>query len=623
MDKQEELIAQKELDRRQGWLQISKDQRVAVRRLHTMMGHCSNQALIRLLRASMADKKVIAAAQHFRCPSCDEVKKTEQPRETRPLRPDHQLRFNHEVSIDVFEVHDCREGRHAILSMVDMATRYHIAVRVGGGGTPSSHVCAEALNLAWITPFGAPTVIVSDQGVHNKGKLNALLPGHGVEVRRTGVQAAHQLGTGERQGGILKEMMIRAIHSKQLHGAEMMTALCAESARTKNVMLNSSGYSPAQWVLGQTPDDATSLTQQHFDANLGAHQKLVDLEEEPPTQETFMLQLLMRQAAKEAFVHVDSCNKVRKALLRKSVPMRGPYRVGNLLNFHRKGKWYGPARMLGYQGTSSIWLLHGGVTLLVPETSCRPASAEEIHKKNILELRPSRKRGRELMAEDEDIYIDDYVPFAEDGDAARHLRPRFEGQAPFVDILDADFPEPGPAVGVDAGVAAIPDQHPQQAEPMVPHEVPVPEPEMDDFEIHTPTELAESIVPSPSILSDLSGQPELEVSPETTDRSEETSSHPAGPPVALGPPQPPPGLEAASQTTPLTNAMRVSPARLDGDPRAFHSEEENQALNKEKQRIAFLASRQAKQVATRTRRYQKKNPKAGAGREVYYDKEPP
>ena len=39
--------------------------------------------------------------------------------------------------------------------------------------------------------------------------------------------------------------------------------------------------------------------------------------------------------------------------------------------------------------------------------------------------------------------------------------------------------------------------------------------------------------------------------------------------------------------------------------------------------IAFLASRQAKHVATRTRRYQKKNPMAGAGREVVYDKEPP
>jgi len=103
------------------------------------MAPCSNQALVRLLGASMADKKVIAAAQHFRCPRCDEVKKVEQPRETRPLRPDHQLRFNHEVSTDVFEVHDCRGGSHAILSIADLATRYHIAARVGGGGTPSSH----------------------------------------------------------------------------------------------------------------------------------------------------------------------------------------------------------------------------------------------------------------------------------------------------------------------------------------------------------------------------------------------------------------------------------------------------------------------------------------------------
>ena len=93
--------------------------------------------------------------------------------------------------------------------------------------------------------------------------------------------------------------------------------------------------------------------------------------------------------------------------------------------------------------------------------------------------------------------------------------------------------------------------------------------------------------------------------------------------MALGPPQPPPGLQQASESTPLTNAMRVSPARLDGDPSAFHTEEEITALKKEKDMIAFLASRRAKQVATRTRRYQKKNPKAGAGREVTYEKEPP
>ena len=68
------------------------------------------------------------------------------------------------------------------------------------------------------------------------------------------------------------------------------------------------------------------------------HQTLIDLEESKSPQEKFMMQLLIRQSAKEAFVHVDSCQKIRKALLRKSVPQRGPYRVGNLINFYRKGK---------------------------------------------------------------------------------------------------------------------------------------------------------------------------------------------------------------------------------------------------------------------------------------------
>jgi hypothetical protein len=115
-----------------------------------------------------------------------------------------------------------------------------------------------------------------------------------------------------------------------------------------------------------------------------------------------------------------------------------------------------------------------------------------------------------MVAEDgEEVYLDDYVPFAVDRDAARHPRPRFEGQT-LVGVLVTDFPVPeGTTEGVDAGVAANPGQLLQPAELVVPREVPVPEPEMDDFEIHRPTEIAESIVPSPSILSDVGGQPHL------------------------------------------------------------------------------------------------------------------
>lgn len=45
----EVLLHEKERQRKQKWLKISREQRVAIRRIHQMMGHCSNQALVRML----------------------------------------------------------------------------------------------------------------------------------------------------------------------------------------------------------------------------------------------------------------------------------------------------------------------------------------------------------------------------------------------------------------------------------------------------------------------------------------------------------------------------------------------------------------------------------------------
>ena len=209
----EEIVAYKEKVRRDNWLKISKDQRVALRRLHAMMGHCSSEALIRMLRASGCDRRVIQAARYFRCPSCDEIKNQDRPRVVKPMKEPHQMQFNEEVSIDVFELHDAMEARHTVLSMVDVATHYQIAVRLGSGGTPSSKICAEAMNQSWFTPFGAPGAVVTDQGVHNSGKVRGLLLAHGVDIRRIGAQAPHQLGIGERHGGLLKAIMKKAIHT--------------------------------------------------------------------------------------------------------------------------------------------------------------------------------------------------------------------------------------------------------------------------------------------------------------------------------------------------------------------------------------------------------------------------
>ena len=509
--------------------------------------------------------------------------------------------------------------------MIDMATHYHIAARVGQGGTPSSRVCAEALNQCWFTPFGAPKRFVSDQGVHNKGRVYAMLKRHGVEVRSIGAQAPYQLGTAERHGGILKQVMYKAIHSRQLEGAVDISALCAEASRTKNTLVNNGGYSPIQWVLGFTPDDLTSLISHDVEGALGVHQELVE-EEQETSQEVFMRQLLIRQCAKEAFIHVDTSMKIRKAMLRRATTLRGPYRTGDLVCFSRRGKWYGPARVLAPEGKSSLWLVHSGVTVLVSETACRPASGEEVMKKHALEMRPSRKRRRELLSDS--MEEEDYLPFTEDGQQARSLRARIEVQTPFVDVNQnpplAQLPNAAP------GMAAIPGNVSEPYSPTEAIDTPRLEPDAempteapavatdsempDDAPGPTPPPGLEEIADQPST-SVMSGQPESEVTPVMSQQTSEVTSEEE----TIQPDRP------EATTTQLTQALRQGADRLDGVPRArltgqdgsMNSHEINYVQDKVDRFLAFAATRQHSKV----KKNQKKAKKAGAGRELVYEKE--
>lgn len=615
------LLHQKELDRRKNWLKLDRSKRVAIRRLHNMMGHCSTQALVRMLTSAMAGKDVIEAAHHFRCQACDEVRLNDAPRVVKPMKENQNMKFNYEISADVFEIHDSMGQRHSILSLLDLATHYHVAVRVCSGGTPSSRSCAEAINTAWLSWAGPPKYFCCDQGVHNSGRVAALLEASGTEIRKTGARAPFQLGTGERHGGLLKETMKKAIHDRQLHGADTIAALCSESCRCKNVLVNHGGYSPAQWVLGYTPEDVTSLSSNDPDERLGTHQLLVDMEDEKTPQEQFMMQLLIRQFAKEAFMKIDSSQRIRKALLRKSVPMRGPYRPGDLVCFSKKGKWYGPARVLSNEGKSSLWLVHGGMTILVAETGCRPASAQEVLRKQILELRPARKRKRDILSEYEEG--DDYVPFMDDGEEARSLRMRTETQAPFLDIAVEEPQQPLQPPGAvsllreegaeetaddpPSGVATIPEVG--TTEPRL-DEVPA-QLQLTDLAMEPPPGFENVMVSTSSLTSSQSGQqPENEASPEFSPLTTEEAVVPATSDSSSQlPPGPPPATE-------LTQALRNNPSGLDGLPRGYHVKTEGY---KEDKCWAFLASRQSKKVVKKYKpaRTQKK----GAGRELVYGRE--
>ena len=306
-------------------------------------------------------------------------------------------------------------------------------------------------------------------------------------------------------------------------------------------------------------------------------------------------------------------------MLRKSTPMRGPYKPGDLVSFIKKGKWYGPCRVISNEGRSSLWLLHSGVCVLVAESACRPATSQEVLKKQVLELRlkPSRKRKRELFGEVEDD--EDMIPFQDDLTEAKRIRE--SGQAPYVDLHMDTLEFPGvPGVAVSPGDGAM--------EPTVEATVPAQLLPTSDVE-YSPTELAETpegydpnleydfgnppglepgdlgglhqpVPPSTpsSTLGSLNSQPEREATPE------------------LRAPQPTNATPESSTMTPLTQALRRDLGALDGLParrQAQFSEEMDETPWQ-----CFVLSRQVKKYKN-----QKRNQKVGAGRELVFSKETP
>ena len=608
-----DLLMKQEEKRRQNWIRLPREKRLALRRLHCMTGHCSHAAMTRMLKAAGADHDVVTAVRYFQCQVCRETAKEEKPNVTKPPRPASAQRFNYEVSGDVFEVHDCEGARHSILSLVDVATKFHVAGRVAGGGVPSSRICAQVMNDRWLSWAGAPDYFVCDQGVHNHGKFSHLLTSQGTTIRQIGVRAPNQLGTGERHGGLLKDLMKKVIQERQIRGAEEIAALCSECARVKNGLLNHGGYTPSQWVMGFQPDDRTSLMNHDFDENIGVHQNLVDVEHggEEGLQDRFQKQLLMRQFAKQAFMEIDASQRIRKTMLRKSVPMRGPYRPGDLVSFLKKDKWLGPARVLANEGKSSLWLVHNGVTILAAETACRPATSSEVLRKQVLELKPSRKRRRMIYQDHED---EEELPFTEDFEAAGGLR-GIE-QSPYVDLQDGGTsvvdapPSGGGLVPLDRPSnqdlhGAVSDEAVPAALPPVPalspvlslppgldqhaHEIPIP---MDVPEVAGEgAEFGEG----EGIDSSPINQPEMEVSPEP---GTSTAVADQGGEVRTSP---------APDPTPLTTALRRGTDRLDG-----HFSRGSNRINP--YFTSFLAGRT-------DAKYKKKSQKKGAGKELIFAKE--
>ena len=574
-----------ESERKRKWLRTPKEIRIALRRLHHMTGHGSSASMIQMLRTAGASTVTLEACRHFACETCRKRQPVQKPPVT---KMPGKLVFNHEVSGDCFEVQDSVGNRHTIMSIVCLGTLYHQAYWVAPGGVPRSQVCAEALLHGWLQPFGAPQIFTCDRGVHNQGRFRDLLRIHGIQLRFAGVESPFQIGRTERQGGILKDVIKTAVEEQQIIGVQDMKMLVMECAMVKNDRLNHHGFSPSQWVLGKLPRDVTSLTSEEAEAGaLGVQEEVLQAEDVFARQ----LEVLeVRQSAKMAFSKVDSSRRIRAALLRKSVPLRGPYNMGDLVCFYRRGRWHGPARIIGREGRSTLWLVHAGIPIVVSESQLRPATTREVMVKQLLALRPSRRRRRNE---------EDETPFGQD------LRsPMLQGEDEQPSYVELPVDDETPVMDENGGGVTAPLFTP---------------PGLGDVNLDAEPEVP---VPGYQPQQQVGGQEEIEVIP-VPELAEQPESEQA--PSMEGTVPPTPTMDQMRPTSQeLTNALRTSVRQLDGLPhrqRSRSPHREPHLLPVPEGRDGLLALKHKDEFyCFLAKRIYKKKRQVGAGREVNYGK---
>ena len=322
-------------------------QKTAIK-LHKQFCHVPANRINKLLvNAGINDKEMLKTVETVsdKCKTCKEYSRV--PPKPIVALPSGKV-FNQHVAMDLKTIN----GKN-ILHLIDHATRYSRGCIVPN--KEKSSIVSGVLKI-WISLFGSPKSILSDNGgefsneelVEIGQKLN-------TEIKSTAAESPWSNGMNERHNGILGEMIVKTMSdtSCDLHTA-LMWSLAA-----KNSLANVYGFSPQQLVFGKNAA---------FPSNL--HNKLPALDDEFSSV-VMRDNLNVLHSARENFIKLESCAKVKKALRSKTRNHTAKtLEIGQKVYFKRNEseKWRGVATIVGFDG-ETVLVKEGG--LICKVHSCR------------------------------------------------------------------------------------------------------------------------------------------------------------------------------------------------------------------------------------------------------------
>ena len=363
---QEEDISDDEAQiQSEGDLKIPAHVKAAVMKLHNNTGHRSGKRLARALAIAGAPGEAVRAARHLKCALCHEKSP---PKARRPASLPTPKDLGDQVHIDIFESEDAAEKRFYVVHATDWATRFQAAEVLPDKSTKS---VVRFLATRWLPTFGAPRVLVCDQGREFVSwEMEEWASSVSTMLHHIAVQAPWQNGVAERSGGVLKTLLSAVVVSQSVIGMEEMQLALAEAVAAYNGDVNELGVSPFQAAVGKQPRMIGDVLG-GISSRLAEH-GLID------SKPSFARQIAMREVAKVAMTRLHFSRGLRKAELARSrtptleqVPEPGaicyfyrPLRYNNKTSPSKKRltlkRWHGPALLVATEGHSSAFLSYKG-----------------------------------------------------------------------------------------------------------------------------------------------------------------------------------------------------------------------------------------------------------------------
>lgn len=309
------------------------------KKLHFQFNHPPSEKLIKLVKDGGHGHKDLIKEIKLIPENCVICIKRQKP----PLRPAVCLpmasKFNEVVAVDLKAWGKCH-----FLVMVDLATRFCQATVVPNKA-PSTII--KGLFKCWITLFGAPKKLLSDNGGEfNNKDVRTLGEKFNMKVLTTAAESPWSNGVCERLNGVIGDRVARIVSETK---CELDLAL-AWAVSAQNALSNHSGFAPNQLVFSFNPAIPDVFNS------------------EPPALEPAIPSEIVRQnlealhQARRDFVRSESDEKYRRALRSKVRPTRSDHLAnGDNVYYKRNAsdEWCGPGVIIGIDNKQFI-VRHGG-----------------------------------------------------------------------------------------------------------------------------------------------------------------------------------------------------------------------------------------------------------------------